>query len=137
MLLIFRKLKIFWGFKENPSSNSSARIKTLSFCLIDKFLNFKFLFKGFPELLTLVNSIEWIVRTCLSTLLIKLPGKKTKIIRNKKNIQLVILKEIEEILKKFFMVYKFEKILLLKALINRYRPTHKTAFSKKLVIKIT
>jgi hypothetical protein len=69
--------------------------------------------------------------------LIMLPGKKTKIVRNKKNIQLIILRQIEEILKKFFMVYKFEKIFLLKALINRYRPTHKTAFSKKLVNKIT
>tara|TARA_B100001063_G_scaffold205915_1_gene201061 strand:+ start:336 stop:551 length:216 start_codon:yes stop_codon:yes gene_type:complete len=69
--------------------------------------------------------------------LIMLPGKKTKIVRNKKNIQLIILRQIEEILKKFFMVYKFEKIFLLKALINRYRPTHNTAFSKKLVNKIT
>ena len=70
-------------------------------------------------------------------LLIKLPGEKTKIIRNKKNIQLTILREIEEIFKNVFMFYKLEKIVLLKALINRYRPTHKTAFSKKLVNKIT
>jgi hypothetical protein len=69
--------------------------------------------------------------------LIMLPGKKIKIIRNKKKTQLIILRQIEEILKKFFMVYKFEKIFLLKALINRYRPTHNTAFSKKLVNKIT
>jgi hypothetical protein len=70
-------------------------------------------------------------------LLIKLPGEKTKIIRNKKNIQLVMLREIEEILKNVFMFYKFEKIVLLKALINTYRPTHKTAFSMKLINKIT
>ena len=70
-------------------------------------------------------------------LLIKLPGEKTKIIRNKKNIQLVILREIEEIFKNVFMFYKFKKIVLLKALINRYRPTHKTAFNMKLVNKIT
>jgi hypothetical protein len=69
--------------------------------------------------------------------LIKFPGKKIKLIRNKKKTQLVILRQIEEILKKFFMVYKFKKIFLLKALINRYMPTHKTAFSKKLVNKIT
>ena len=69
--------------------------------------------------------------------LINLPGEKTKIIRNKKNIQLVILKEIEEILKNVFMFYKLEKIVLLKALINRYRPTHKTAFNMKLINKIT
>jgi hypothetical protein len=69
--------------------------------------------------------------------LIMLPGEKIKIVRNKKNIQLIILRQIEEILKKFFMVYKFEKIFLLKALINRYRPTHSTEFSKKLVNKIT
>jgi hypothetical protein len=48
-----------------------------------------------------------------------------------------MLKEIEEILKNVFMFYKLEKIVLLKALINRYRPTHKTAFNKKLVNKIT
>jgi hypothetical protein len=70
-------------------------------------------------------------------LLIKLPGEKTKIIRNKKNIQLVILREIEEIFKNVFMFYKFKKIVLLKALINRYRPTHKTAFKMKLINKIT
>jgi|TARA_B100001059_G_scaffold212139_1_gene226984 hypothetical protein len=70
-------------------------------------------------------------------LLIKLPGEKTKIIRNKKNIQLVILREIEEIFKNVFMFYKFKKIVLLKALINRYRPTHKTAFNMKLINKIT
>jgi hypothetical protein len=70
-------------------------------------------------------------------LVIKLPGEKTKIIRNKKNIQLVMLREIEEILKNVFMFYKFEKIVLLKALINRYRPTHKTAFRMKLINKIT
>jgi hypothetical protein len=69
-------------------------------------------------------------------LLIKLPGEKTKIIKNKKNIQLVMPREIEEILKNVFMFYKFEKIVLLKALINRYRPTHKTAFSMKLINKI-
>ena len=69
--------------------------------------------------------------------LIMLPGEKIKIVRNKKNIQLITLRLIEEILKKFFMVYKFEKIFLLKALINRNRPAHKTAFSKKLVNKIT
>jgi hypothetical protein len=70
-------------------------------------------------------------------LLIKLPGEKTKIIRNKKNIQLVILREIEEIFKNVFMFYKFKKIVLLKALINRYKPTHKTAFNMKLINKIT
>jgi hypothetical protein len=70
-------------------------------------------------------------------LLITLPGKKTKIIRNKKNIQLVILREIEEIFKNVFMFYKFKKIVLLKALINRYRPTHKTAFNMKLINNIT
>jgi hypothetical protein len=70
-------------------------------------------------------------------LLIKLPGEKTKIIRNKKNIQLVILREIEEIFKNVFIFYKFKKIVLLKALINRYRPTHKTAFNMKLINKIT
>jgi hypothetical protein len=70
-------------------------------------------------------------------LFIKLAGEKIKIIRNKKNIQLIMLKKIEEILKNVFMFYKLEKIVLLKALINRYRPTHKTAFSKKLVNKIT
>jgi hypothetical protein len=70
-------------------------------------------------------------------LLIKFPGEKTKIIRNKKNIQLVILREIEEIFKNVFMFYKFKKIVLLKALINRYRPTHKTAFNMKLINKIT
>ena len=70
-------------------------------------------------------------------LLIKLAGEKIKIIRNKKNIQLIMLKEIEEILKNVFMFYKLEKIVLLKALINRYRPTHKTAFNMKLINKIT
>jgi hypothetical protein len=70
-------------------------------------------------------------------LLIKLPGEKAKIIRNKKNIQLAILREIEEIFKNVFMFYKFKKIVLLKALINRYRPTHKTAFNMKLINKIT
>jgi hypothetical protein len=39
-------------------------------------------------------------------LLIKLPGEKTKIIKNKKNIQLVMPREIEEILKNVFMFYK-------------------------------
>lgn len=69
-------------------------------------------------------------------LLIKLPGEKTKTIRNKKNTQLEMLREIEEILKSILMFYKFEKIVLLKALINRYRPTHKTAFNVKLINKI-
>ena len=71
--------------------------------LIDRFLNFKFLFKMFPELLRLENSMECVVRTYWSMLLIKLPGEKTKIIRNKKNIQLVILRETEEIFKNVFM----------------------------------
>ena len=70
-------------------------------------------------------------------LLIKVPGEKTKTIRNKKNTQLEMLREIEEILKSVFMFYKFEKIVLLKALINRYRPTHNTAFNMKLINKIT
>ena len=70
-------------------------------------------------------------------LLIKLPGEKTKTIRNKKNTQLEMLREIEEILKSVFMFYKFEKIVLLKALINRYRTTQKTAFNMKLINKIT
>ena len=90
-----------------------------------------------PELLRLENSMECVVRIYRSMLLIKLPGEKTKIIRNKKNIQLVILREIEEIFKNVFMFYKFKKIVLLKALINRYKPTHKTAFNMKLINKIT
>jgi hypothetical protein len=40
-------------------------------------------------------------------LLTKLPGEKTKIMRNKKNIQLAMLREIEEILKMVFIFYKF------------------------------
>ena len=90
----------------------------------------------FPELLRLENSMECVVRIYRSILLIKLPGEKTKTIRNKKNTQLEMLREIKEILKSVFMFYKFEKIFLLKALINRYRPTHKTAFSMKLINKI-
>ena len=69
-------------------------------------------------------------------LLIKLPGEKTKTKRNKKNTQLEMLREIEKILKSVVIFYKFEKIVLLKALINRYRPTHKTAFNMKLINKI-
>ena len=91
----------------------------------------------FPELLRLENSMECVVRIYRSMLLIKLPGEKTKTIRNKKNTQLEMLREIEEILKSVFIFYKFEKIVLLKALINRYRPTHKTAFNMKLINKIT
>ena len=70
-------------------------------------------------------------------LLIALPGEKIKTIRNKKNTQLEMLREIKEILKSIFMFYKFEKIALLKALINRYKTTHKTAFNMKLINKIT
>ena len=49
--------------------------------------------------------------------LIKAQGEKAKIVRNKKNIQLKMLRQIAEMLNNFFMVYEFEKILLRKALI--------------------
>jgi hypothetical protein len=75
----------------------------------------------FPELLRLENSMECVVRIYRSMLLIKLPGEKTKTIRNKKNTQLEMLREIEEILKSVFMFYKFKKIVLLKALIRKYQ----------------
>tara|TARA_B100001559_G_scaffold215542_1_gene180726 strand:+ start:19 stop:168 length:150 start_codon:yes stop_codon:yes gene_type:complete len=46
-----------------------------------------------------------------------LHGEKAKIKRNKKNIQLIIPRQIVKMLKKIFIFYEFEKILLRKALI--------------------
>ena len=52
-------------------------------------------------------------------LLIKPHGEKAKIVRNIKNIQLKILPVITDRKNNFFMPYKFEKTLLLKALITK------------------
>jgi hypothetical protein len=57
-----------------------------------------------PELLRLENSMECVVRIYRSMLLIKLPGEKTKTIRNKKNTQLEMLREIERNPQKCFHV---------------------------------
>ena len=51
--------------------------------------------------------------------LIKLEGDKAKTVSKDKNIQLKIPKQIAEMLNNFFMLYKFEKILLRKALMIR------------------